>query len=268
MLAAIAAAAAAAAAASARWNWWRPRIEGLPVLMYHKIGSAPAGARLAKLWVSPRALRRQLDYLKRGGWTPLLFSELQAAESGRGPMPAKPVLITFDDGHADNRAAAFPILREYGMKANIFLIVEALARGSWRDPAGGPEAPMLSWAQVLEMRDSGGIEFGSHTLSHADLARAPTETARREVFESKRLLESRLGRPVLGFAYPYGSGALDPRLRDLVREAGYRYDFSIKQGISPRPWDPARGPLRRLLIRGDDSMLDFHLNLTRGRSRL
>ena len=53
----------------------------------------------------------------------------------------------------------------------------------------------------------------------------------------------------------------------LAREAGYRYDFSVKQGISPWPWDPESGPLQRLLVRGDDYLLDFHLNLTRGKAR-
>ena len=56
-----------------------------------------------------------------------------------------------------------------------------------------------------------------------------------------------------GFAYPYGAGAYVGEVRQAAREAGYRYDFGIKQGISPFPWDPKSGPLKRLIIRGDDS---------------
>jgi peptidoglycan/xylan/chitin deacetylase (PgdA/CDA1 family) len=105
-------------------------------------------------------------------------------------------------------------------------------------------------------------------MRHPNLARAPLVEARWELRESKKRLEDKLGREMLGFAYPYGAGAFVPEVRRLAREAGYRYDFSIKQGISPWPWDPESGPLKRLLVRGDDYMLDFHLNLTRGKARL
>ena len=105
-------------------------------------------------------------------------------------------------------------------------------------------------------------------MGHRNLEQIPLEEGRWELAESKKRLEDKLGREMVGFAYPYGAGAYNPRVRSLARSAGYRYDFAIKQGISPWPWDPESGPLKRLLIRGDDSMLDFHLNLTRGRARL
>ena len=255
---------AALLGASARWNWWRPPTAGLPVLMYHKVGDCPKGSQLAKLWVSPRDFRRQLDYLKRHGYTPLLFSEL-----GRRPMPEHPVLITFDDGYANNFEVAFPILQELKMKANIFLVYETVDQHNvWHDPASEPWQRMLTWNQVERMQASGLVEFGSHTMRHPNLARIALDQVRWEIFESKKRLEAKLGRPMLGFAYPYGAGAFVPAVRQLARDAGYAYDFSIKQGISPWPWDPASGALKRLLIRGDDFMLDFHLNMTRGRARL
>jgi peptidoglycan/xylan/chitin deacetylase (PgdA/CDA1 family) len=93
------------------------------------------------------------------------------------------------------------------------------------------------------------------------------EEAFWELTESKKRLEDRLGREMLAFAYPYGSGAYRPEVRAVVREAGYRFDFSIKQGISTLPWDRENEAVRRLLVRGDDTMYDFHLNLTRGKAR-
>jgi peptidoglycan/xylan/chitin deacetylase (PgdA/CDA1 family) len=236
--------------------------------MYHKVGDYPKGSKLAKLWVSAADFRAQMGYLKRHGYTSLLFAELREVQLGRRPMPEKPVLITFDDGYANNREIAFPIMREFGMKGNIFLVFETLDRhNAWHDPAGEPWIRMLTWAQVLEMRDSGMIEFGSHTMRHPNLERISLEDARWELFESKKRLEERLERPMLGFAYPYGAGAFVPEIRRLALEAGYIYDFSIKQGISPWPWESDRGPLRRLFIRGDDYGYDFHLNITRGRAR-
>ena len=267
--AAAVAGAAAALGASARWNWWRPKVRGIAAPMYHKVGVPPPGSQLAKLWVTPEDFRRQLQYLKERGWTTLLFAELREIEEGRRKAPEKPVVLTFDDGYANNHELAFPLLKEFGMKANIFLVYETMERhNAWHDPATEPWLRMLTWEQIGEMQDSGLVEFGSHTMRHRNLPTIPLEEARWEIRESKRRLEAKLGREMVGFAYPYGSGAYVPEVRALAREAGYRYDFGIKQGISPFPWDPASGPLKRLLIRGDDTMLDFHLNMTRGRARL
>lgn len=268
--AALGAAAVLGAAFSARWNWWRPRARGIASLMYHKIGDYPPGSRLQKLWVTAEDFRSQLAYLRDRGWTSMLFSELADAEAGKIPMPDKPVLITFDDGYANNYELAFPLLREFKAKANIFLVYETMERhNAWHDPAAEPWLRMLTWAQIHEMRDCGLVEFGSHTMRHRNLAQISLEDAGWEIRESKRRLEQEeaVGRPMLGFAYPYGAGAYVPEVRRLAREAGYKYDFGIKQGISPWPWDRDAGPLKRLLIRGDDLLLDFHINMTKGRSR-
>lgn len=265
---AAAAAGITALGASARWNWWRPSVSGIPTLMYHKVGTYPKGSQLQKLWVTVEDFRTQLYYLKSHGYTPLTFCELRAAEKGTMAMPAQPVLITFDDGYANNYELAFPLLQEFAMKGNIFLVYEMMDRhNAWHNPETEPWQRMLTWAQIEEMQRSGLVEFGSHTMRHRNLESISLDDARWELTESKKRLEDKLGREMVGFAYPYGAGAYNPAVRALAREAGYRYDFGIKQGISPLPWDPASGPLKRLLVRGDDNRFDFHLNMTRGRAR-
>lgn len=265
---AVAIAGAAAAGFSARWNWWRPRSNGMPTLMYHKIGDCPPGSRLAKLWVATEDFRGQLQYLKDHGYTPITFTDWREADQGKTALPQRPVLITFDDGYANNYEQAFPLLREFAMKGNIFLVYETMEKhNAWHDPATEPWLRMLTWAQIEEMQRSGLVEFGSHTMRHRNLAAIPLEDARWELSESKKRLEDKLGREMVGFAYPYGAGAYSPEVRRAARQAGYRYDFGIKQGISALPWDPESGPLKRLLIRGDDTKLDFHLNMTRGKAR-
>jgi peptidoglycan/xylan/chitin deacetylase (PgdA/CDA1 family) len=263
-------AAAAAAGASARWNWWRPTVTGgMPTLMYHKIGDYPPGSKLAKLWVTAADFRRQLAWLKENGYESITFADWRDAEKGVKPLPAKPVLITFDDGYMNNYELAYPILREFGMKGCIFLVYETMdGHNAWHDPASEPWLKMMTWDQILEMQASGVVEFGSHTMEHRNLATLPLDQVRWELVESKKRLEDKLGREMVGFAYPYGSGAYKPEVRAAAREAGYRFDFSIKQGISKLPWDREKEAVRRLLIRGDDNMLDFRLNLTRGRARL
>ncbi|MFA6318729.1 MAG: polysaccharide deacetylase family protein [Elusimicrobiota bacterium] len=262
------AAALAAAGMSCRWNWWRPKVKGLAALMYHKVGDYPPGSQLKKLWVTARDFRRQMLWLKENGWTTMTFRGLRDAEEGRAPMPEKPCLVTFDDGYANNYEIAFPILSELGLKGNIFLVFDTIGRhNAWHDPASEPWLDMLTWDRVFEMQKSGVIEFGSHTVSHRNLAEISLEDVAWEVRESKKRLEDKLGLEMVGFAYPYGAGAFVPEVRAAARAAGYRYDFSVKQGLNPLPWDPESGPLRRLLIRGDDNMFDFNLNMTRGRAR-
>lgn len=236
--------------------------------MYHMVGDCPAGTRLKNLWVSAADFRRQMEYLKRRGYRALTLSELRDAELGRCPMPERPVLITFDDGFANSYELAYPVLKELGLKGNIFLVYEKIeGDSSWGCP-GEPVIPMLSWAQIREMQESGVVEFGSHTMRHRNLAEISPEDARWELTESKARLEEKLGREMAGFAYPYGAGTDRPELRRLAREAGYRYDFGVKRGISPLPWDPDAEAFRRLPVHRADTMLDFHLNMTRGRARL
>ncbi|HVE13055.1 MAG TPA: polysaccharide deacetylase family protein, partial [Elusimicrobiota bacterium] len=223
--------AATAAGVSARWNWWRPAARGLPVLMYHKVGTPPRGSKLGALWVETEEFEWQMRYLLRRGFTPMLFGELAACDEGRAPWPEKPALVTFDDGYANNCEEAFPVLSALGVKANVFLVVETVgSHNAWHDPATEPWLRMLDWGQVERMRDSGLVDFGSHTMRHRNLASLPLEDVRWEARESKKRLEERLGREVAAFAYPYGAGAYDAGVRAAVRAAGYRYDFGIRQG--------------------------------------
>ncbi len=251
----------AAAGLSARWNWWRFPARGIPVLMYHKVGEPPEGSKLKKLWVSVEQLRRQMAYLKRRGYQPITLR--QAVQN---PLPPKPVVLTFDDGYRNNLENGLPVLREFGFPAVIFVVVNAVGKDNfWHDPANEVRIPMLNWDELRALRDA-GWEIGSHTLNHPRLLRLSPEEARREITESRRVLGEQMGEPPVSFAHPYGNGADDPGLRGFVREAGYLAACSVHQGKADLQGSPYC--LKRIFVRGDDTRLDFHLNLTRGRSRL
>lgn len=266
---AVGALAAAAAGASLRWCWWRPNAEGLAVLMYHKIGEAPPGSKLGELWVTRPEFERQMRWLLDQGYAPLHLSDLDRAAAAGSALPPKPVLVTFDDGYRNNFTEAYPVLAALGVKASIFLVWETIDRhNAWHNPATEPWQDMLRWREIREMASSGLVEYGSHTMRHRNLESIPLEEARWEIEESKKRFEDAIGHEVPFFAYPYGAGAYEPRVRELAMRAGYRFDFSIREGKAKWPRRPEDGPVERLFIRGGDTRLDFRLQMTRGRSRL
>ena len=127
---------------------------------------------------------------------------------------------------------------------------------------------MLGWENIKEMSDY-GIEFGSHTLTHANLLYCKDEPRRLsfEVNESKRILEEKLNIPVISFAYPYGAGANDESIKKILKVAEYRIACGIKQGKVKLSHKDMLS-LKRVLIRGDENMFDFRLNIETGKARL
>lgn len=262
------AAVVAGAGLSARWNWWRPYKEGIPILMYHKIGDPPEGSQMPNLWVSTTAFRKQLEYLKKKGYTPIIFKDIYAQWDGKKTLPPNPILITFDDGYLNNYEDGFPILKEFGFPATLFVVVQTVGwENNWHNPASEVRIKMVSWNQLKELR-AAGWEIGSHTMNHPRLPTLTLKEAEAEMDKSRRVIGEFLGEVPDTFAYPYGAGEDDPRLRAIAEKCGYR----IAVGIHAGKWtlDSFKGSafnLPRVYVRRDENMYDFHLQLTRGRSR-
>jgi len=251
---------------SARWTWWRRSTPGLPILMYHKVGTPPVGSRLRKLWVSTDRFREQMGWLKRHGYHPLTLRQAISYQDSKEPLPEKSVVLTFDDGYENNFTHAFPILQEFGFSAVLFLVVNAVGgENFWHDPKNETRLPMVSWDQVKTLHQA-GWEIASHTLSHPRLQRLTSPEIRRELFESRRLIADGVGETPVSFAHPYGNGADDPVVAEALRACGYRAACSVHRGKADLTSDPLN--LRRIFVRGDDNLWDFSLGLSRGCSRL
>jgi len=96
---------------------------------------------------------------------------------------------------------------------------------------------MLTWEQVREMRDN-GITFGAHTLTHPVLTKIPLEDARKEIVESKRVLEEKIQKPVKYFAYPYGTETdFSEDIKNIVRESGYACALTFMGGYNDQNSD-------------------------------
>ena len=200
----------------------------VPVLMYHKVvDQAPEGSRHGT-WVKTAAFAAQLASLERRGFAAITFRDYAAFLDGARALPRRPIILTFDDGYADNYTNAFPLLKRHGMTGVIFLIGDRnITANLWDAAAGEPQVPLLGSDQIREMGDY-GIEFGSHTLSHARLTDLAPERLAEELESSRRALEERFGRPVLSLCYPYG--AVDPAVKEATERAGYRFGVASDSG--------------------------------------
>jgi peptidoglycan/xylan/chitin deacetylase (PgdA/CDA1 family) len=147
-----------------------------------------------------------MKWLREHGFQTIRLSELVRCLADRRPLPARSVVLTFDDGFESVYTEAFPILARYGFTATVFLVGDSYGgQNDWPgQPALIPRFSLLNWAQIRELAQY-GIDFGGHTLTHPRLDRLGPAQLRQEIVTAQARLEEQLGHPVELFAYPYGS---------------------------------------------------------------
>lgn len=196
-------------------------LEDLPlILAYHSISSK----RQDGLAVRTQDFAWQMRWLASRGYRAVTLSEWVRGDADK---EKRVVLITFDDGYADNYTQAFPILQQYGFKATIFLVSDYVGQEHvywWDQPKqrAGVDVALyypLTWEQVFRMSEA-GFEFGSHTRRHPKaLTELSLEQRWVEISESRTDLRSKLGADVSSFCYPRGD--LNPETMQMVADAGY-----------------------------------------------
>lgn len=220
----------------------------LPILMYHYVRQPPSMRSDGlgyKLSVSPADFEQQMAWLSTHGYHPVDFNDVRAYFAGQAPLPAKPVVITFDDGYADLYAAAYPILVAHRFKAVAYVVSGFVGQPRY-----------LTAGQVVEM-DRNGIEIASHTVNHADLARSSSASTMHQLVDSKRWLEHLLGHSVLDFAYP--SGQFNAQVVAAVQRAGYDTAVTTRSAIDHSVAD--RYTWARVRVGGGESLSEFVQNL-------
>lgn len=227
------------------------------ILAYHSISPS----RTDNLAVSVANFRRQIEWLARRNYHGVSLRDYM---SGRN-LPKRPIVLTFDDGYADNYTHAWPILQAYGFRATIFLVADYVNTDNiypW-DADHDPRAcRVLNREEVMRLQDA-GIEFGSHTCTHPRLANIDRDRAWYEIQHSKQKLSDFLGRSVDTFCYPHGS--LTDETIALVKEAGYQAAVVTP----PRAGIPRTAyTLRRMGVYYGNTMRNFHLKLLPGMGRL
>jgi len=232
----------------------------VPILMYHHF--ADYYENNPGTIVSGENFAAQLRALRDAGYNTISFEQLRAFVFDGGDLPENPLLITIDDGYRSVYEVAFPILKEYGMKATTFIIGVTHGMDTYKD-TGFPIIPRFDDAQVITMAESGLKFFESHSydmhqhepfetgpfrrgvLRRADESEEEYIAAFRADFESSAAqLEGILGTRPFVFSYPFG---ISNDLSDgLLREMGVEVTLKITQGVN-------------VVTRGDaDSLMSMH----------
>ncbi|NLD61351.1 polysaccharide deacetylase family protein [Candidatus Sumerlaeota bacterium] len=215
----------------------------IPVLLYHRIDTPPAGKPPHAVFIEPYRFENHLRWLKRLGWQGLYLSDLvDCLDNGTHP-DKRSVAICFDDGHRDNLTNALPILKKYQFPATVFVVAGKIGEALHFDYTPPEGDPVLSPDEIREMSEN-GISIQSHGMTHARLVELTDAEVFREMKDSKEILESIINKKVDLFAYPYGNAR--PSFELLAKRAGYRAAFSTYRGRDHKPDE--RYFLKRLSI--------------------
>ena len=190
------------------------RLARVPIFMYHDI----LPQKQVFFDVTPEELEAHFQLLQKEGVTPVSPDWLLAHLRTGVPLPAKPVLLSFDDGYGGHYEYVYPLLKKYNFPAIFSVYVKKME--------GKTARSSLTWEQLQEMATSPLVTIASHSVNHPrDLRQLSEEELSSEVIDSKRILQERLGIPINYFTYP--EGKLDERVRARVIAAGYQMAFSM-----------------------------------------
>ncbi len=190
----------------------------VPILMYHDMAEKSSGDMV----VSTGKFEEQIRALSEAGYTGITIKQMTDYVEKGIELPAKPVLITFDDGYLSNYRLAYPILKKYNMKCTIFVIGVSVGKDTYKD-TGKPITPHFSYEQAKEMLDSGLIDIQSHTFDMhqwADFEKgkarsnmlppegekedAYLDLLKNDILQSGKGIEEGTGHKITALAYPLG----------------------------------------------------------------
>lgn len=176
------------------------------ILTYHSIDESRS-----VISIDRETFERHVRWLASGAVRVTTVEELL-----RLPAEESGIALTFDDAFENFAAVAWPLLREHGLPATVFVVSAHAGRtNAWggRPEPGLPELPLMDWDTLARLAEE-GLEIGSHTASHRRLTGLDPERCRAELVESRRAIQENTGVDPRGFAYPYG--AFDGRSREAA----------------------------------------------------
>ncbi len=203
---------------------WQPHTGPVPILEYHVLGAAAPEAPYPELYVTRPDFHRQMDWLEENDYAAVTLEMVERAWYDGGTLPAKPVVLSFDDGYRPQFTYALPELKRHGWPG----VLNLKAEGS-----------DLYESNVKAMIDA-GWELAGHTIHHLDLTTLDSEQLKEEVAGSREILRREYGVPVADFCYP--AGQFDETVIAAVKAAGYTAATTEIPGEASReaPYELAR----------------------------
>ena len=225
--------------------WLFMRAEsGVPILVYHRVNDADTNPTTLKV----ADFEAQIKFLVDNGYHVISPDDLLDAWEKDKPLPNKPVILTFDDGHEDIWHNVFPILQKYNMRATVFIVTDHIGMKDY-----------LTWDEARMLQAGGFIDFQSHTMSYKTLTTLKGDKLWNEIYGSKQAIEWALKKPAKFIAYPEGKYTLDAE--DTCKECGFRAGFIADYGLAVK--DDDNFILTRIPVLGSNShtLLRFQLRL-------
>ena len=173
----------------------------VPILLYHNfVTTVPESDPDNFNYINtPESFEENIKIFLENRYTIISMKELADANNGKTELPDKTMVITFDDGYYSNYEYIYPILKQYQVKASIFIVTDKIGQEI-------DGIKYLSWEECLEMQNSGFVEIGSHSKKHVFYDKRSVRKLRDDVKESYEQIEKNLGKQDLKiFAYPYGA---------------------------------------------------------------
>ncbi len=218
------------------------------ILNYHSldVGKRSAEYPLDSVYsVKQSDFEQQMALLKELKMPVVSLAEVVAHARQRRRWHRHVVCITFDNGFVTDYEAAYPVLKKYHFPATFFITVQN---------QDSPER----WAQWREMA-AAGFSLGSHTVSRPFLSLLPEPEMRRELTESKKIIETETGANVTFLAPP--NGRYNRRLIQVARECGYEALLTTNVGVNRHNADLFQ--LKRWTVRRKTSLKSFRRMLLR-----
>lgn len=243
----------------------------LPIIMYHSILKNPQ--KESKYVVSPERFEEDLKYLKKNGYTPVFMKDVIDFAEGKGQLPKKPIVLTFDDGFFNNYYYAFPLLKKYDMKA-VISIVGKLSDEYSETNDKTPDYAYLSWDDILDMHLSGLWEIQNHSYDcHTNSSRNGVSQLNNEslndysaflkadVNKTQDKIAKITEAAPNTFTYPFG--AFNDNTNTILKEIGFKATLSCTEGMNViKKGEPeSLYNLKRYLRPPDKSSKDFFTSL-------
>jgi peptidoglycan/xylan/chitin deacetylase (PgdA/CDA1 family) len=194
----------------------------VPILLYH---------------YTPANFEQQLQTISARGYTTISLDQLLAGFANPASLPARSVVITLDDGYADQLKAA-SLLEKYQMKATFYIITGGAASnwciGADRHTSSCGDS-YLNWDQIRALDANPLFTIGAHTVDHLHLSSEPVDVQRYQITQSKATIEAQLGHTIKHFCYPYGS--YNATTVSLVHESGFLTATTTASGTVHRSQD-------------------------------